>query len=263
MIDVAAATERGVAVANTPGLLRRRGGGAHPGHGAVAAARAWAGSTPPSAAGSGAPPRPCPPACPAVGPRHRGGRARPHRERGSPGQAARRSVSRCWPATPTPRPARRRPAAPRSRICCAAATWSRCTPRSRDETRHLIRAETIALMRPGALLVNTCRGGLVDEAALAEALRAGQLAGRRARRVRDRAAAGGEPAAVAARACCSARMPPGTRRPASPSCRCRRPGRWWTSWPGVPVPSIVNPDYAQRARARSGDDGSRAVAPAP
>ena len=32
-------------------------------------------------------------------------------------------------------------------------------------------------MRPGALLVNTCRGGLIDEAAVADALRAGQLAG--------------------------------------------------------------------------------------
>src|SRR5499427_9990795 len=45
------------------------------------------------------------------------------------------------------------------------------------ETRHLIRADTIGLMRPGALLVNTCRGGLVDEAAVAGALSAGQLAG--------------------------------------------------------------------------------------
>jgi len=46
-----------------------------------------------------------------------------------------------------------------------------------DETRHLVRAETIALMRPGALLVNTCRGGLVEEAALIEALRSERLAG--------------------------------------------------------------------------------------
>src|SRR5262245_17966662 len=45
------------------------------------------------------------------------------------------------------------------------------------ETRHLIRDGTIALMRPGALLVNTCRGGLIDEAAVAAALREGRLAG--------------------------------------------------------------------------------------
>jgi D-3-phosphoglycerate dehydrogenase / 2-oxoglutarate reductase len=46
-----------------------------------------------------------------------------------------------------------------------------------EETWHMVRAETIEMMRPGALLVNTCRGSLVDEAALAEALRAERLAG--------------------------------------------------------------------------------------
>lgn len=44
-------------------------------------------------------------------------------------------------------------------------------------TRHVIDATTIARMRPGALLINTARGGLVDEAALVEALHADHLGG--------------------------------------------------------------------------------------
>jgi glycerate dehydrogenase len=45
------------------------------------------------------------------------------------------------------------------------------------ETRHLIGAAELARLRPEALLVNTARGGLVDEAALAEVLKAGQIGG--------------------------------------------------------------------------------------
>ena len=46
-----------------------------------------------------------------------------------------------------------------------------------EATRNLIGADALARMKPEALLINTARGGIVDEAALATALRNGTIAG--------------------------------------------------------------------------------------
>lgn len=45
------------------------------------------------------------------------------------------------------------------------------------ETTHLINAESIAKMKPTVRIINCARGGIIDEAALAEALQAGRIAG--------------------------------------------------------------------------------------
>ena len=46
-----------------------------------------------------------------------------------------------------------------------------------DETRHMVNADRIAKMKKGAVVINTARGGLIDEEAAAEAIRTGALGG--------------------------------------------------------------------------------------
>jgi (S)-sulfolactate dehydrogenase len=46
-----------------------------------------------------------------------------------------------------------------------------------DDTRNLIDSDALGVMKPTAILVNTSRGGIVEEPALAEALRRGSIGG--------------------------------------------------------------------------------------
>jgi D-3-phosphoglycerate dehydrogenase len=63
---------------------------------------------------------------------------------------------------------------PLADVIAGADVLSLHCPLTKDNAR-LLNARTLATMRPGAIVVNTARGGLVDEAALADALRSGAL----------------------------------------------------------------------------------------
>lgn len=46
-----------------------------------------------------------------------------------------------------------------------------------DQTRHLLNREAIRSLKPGCILINTARGGIIEEAALLEALQSGHVGG--------------------------------------------------------------------------------------
>jgi D-3-phosphoglycerate dehydrogenase / 2-oxoglutarate reductase len=117
------------------------------------------------------------------------------------------------------------------------------------ETRHLIRAGTIELMRPGALLVNTCRGGLIDEDAVAAALRAGRLGGA----ALDVFQTEPLPAASPLRSLPNVLLSPHAAWYSQASLAVlpvRAAQQVVDFLAGIPVPSIINPDYLEHAAER-------------
>jgi phosphoglycerate dehydrogenase-like enzyme len=63
------------------------------------------------------------------------------------------------------------------RTLLAASDYVVIAAPATDETKHLIGADELAVMRPHAFLINIARGSLIDEAALIAALESGQIAG--------------------------------------------------------------------------------------
>ncbi len=79
---------------------------------------------------------------------------------------------------PRPRPARSasKPSPTSTHSCRSVDFLTVHTPLT-DETRNLIGARELALMRQGARVINCARGGIINEQALADALQSGHLAG--------------------------------------------------------------------------------------
>lgn len=112
-----------------------------------------------------------------------------------------------------------------------------------DRTRHLLNGAAIARMRPGALIVNTCRGGLIDEAALAGALASGRVAGAALDVFEEEPLPAGSPLRTAPGVLLTPHA--AWYSPDSLAELPRRAARQIADFlRGGPVPSIVNPGYA-------------------
>ncbi len=115
-----------------------------------------------------------------------------------------------------------------------------------EETENLIGADELGWMKPTAFLINASRGNLIDEAALAAALRDGRIAGcahGRRPRARPDAVARARPAAERDRDAPCRR--PGARGGRPSGARDHAPGRRRSS-PGKAPPGAVNPERATR-----------------
>ena len=173
-VDLAACRTRGVAVTNTPGRERPRRRRAH--------ARAHAGHHAPH---------------PGDGPRHAGGpvaarAAHPARRADRGPDRARRDRRAGWRSSWRPFGVRLLAATYGPDAGRAAAAGARHVPvetllresdivslhlRLSADTQSYLGRDRLALMKPTAFLINTARGGLVDKAALVDALRDGRIAG--------------------------------------------------------------------------------------
>ena len=106
-------------------------------------------------------------------------RLRPDRPRsGGPRARVRHGDRRARPVhRRARRGSRRRSARRRSTICWRASDFITLHMPSLPETHHLMNAERLARCKKGVRIVNTARGELIDEAALADAIESGHVAG--------------------------------------------------------------------------------------